>query len=371
MDFKNIKIKNTLGMFDMTKGVIMILVVLAHTYGLFEGISANSPFMLLALFLMVLGCAAMPILFVVSGYGFRKMQFKKCLKKQFDILIIPYIVTALITCMVHCISYYILYGGKRVSVMETAKVFIAFAFGFSNHMWEGTFANVACGPIWFLLALVIANLIFNQLLHFFEGKKLLLAALLVSCLGWLLGYVVILPWNINQGLVATLYVALGYYAKKTRLFTSEIPLKYKLLVLVSLFINIVMICLGMEYDMASNDYGAGIITIIVEGILSVALIYIFLLMNDLRGRLCSILRCIGRGSLYVLCVHTVEMMGAGKYIQYDFANNWHGSILLRSLIIFGVRFVVVMGASYLFVWVKTAITNKQILNNRIIFKKEK
>ena len=363
MDLKNIKIKNTLGMFDMTKGIIMILVILAHTYGLFDGVASNSPFMLVALFLMVLGCAAMPILFVVSGYGFRKMPFKKCLKKQFEILIIPYIVTALITCMVHCISYYILYGGKRVSVMETAKVFIAFAFGFSNHMCEGTFANVACGPIWFLLALVIANLIFNQLLHFFEGKKLLLAALLVSCLGWLLGYVVILPWNINQGMVATLYVALGYYVKKTRLFTSEIPLKYKLLVLVSLFVNIVMICLKMEYDMSSNDYGAGIITIVIEGILSIALIYAFLLMNSLRGRISNLIRSIGRGSLYVLCVHTIEMMGAGKYIQYDFANNWQGSLWLRSLIIFTVRLVLVMGITCAFVRIKTAIYNKQTNKN--------
>lgn len=371
METKKCKIKNTLGMFDMIKGVVMILVILAHTYGLFEGLKADSPFMLITLLLMVLGCAAMPILFVVSGYGFRKMPFLKCLKKQIQTLVIPYAVTAVITCILHCIFYYLLYGGKRYALYETAKVFLAFAFGISQKMFEGEFKEIACGPIWFLLALVFSNIIFNQLLHYFEGKKLLLAATMVSCFGWLLGYVVVLPWSINQGLVATLYVALGYYLKKKRLFTSEISLKYKLIVVVSLILNIILICSDKAFDMSCNDYGAGIITIIVEGILSVALIYVFLLMNDLRGRLCSILRCIGRGSLYVLCVHTVEMMGAGKYIQYDFANNWHGSILLRSLIIFGVRFVVVMGASYLFVWVKTAITNKQILNNRIIFKKEK
>lgn len=359
MDNNKVKIKNTLGMFDMIKGVMMILVLLYHTYGIFDWVDSNSPFMIIVLLLYILGGAAMPTLFVVSGYGFRKMKFKKCLKKQLDILVVPYIITAFITCLVHCISYYVLYGGKRVAVKETLKVLFAYSIGLSKDAGWGSLKNVSCGPIWFLLALAISNIIVNQLLQRFEGKKLLVVAAMVSCIGWLLGYIIALPWSFNQGLVATFYVALGYYAKKTRLFTSEISKKKKLVALSAFVCDIFLIIFFNGFDMASNRYGAGFLTILVEGILSIVLIYAFLIMNNVRGKISNLLRAVGRVSMYVLAIHNIEMMGAGKYIQYDFANNWHGSLLLRSLIIFGVRFVVVMVATYLFVWVKTAITNNR------------
>ena len=369
VESKKTRIKNSLGMFDMLKGVMMILVLLYHTYGLLDCIDSNSPFMIIVLLLYILGGLSMPALFIVSGYGFRKMKFKKCLKKQFNTLVVPYIITTFITCFVHCISYYLLYGGKRVAIKETLKVLFAYAIGLSKDAGSGFMENVACGPIWFLLALVVSNLVFNQLLQYFEGKKLLIASAVVSCIGWLVSYIIALPWSFNQGLVATFYVALGYYAKKTRFFTSEISLKMKLIVLIAFATDIICIIFFNGFDMASNKYGAGILTIVAEGILSIALIYAFLLMNNFRGRVSSILRYIGRVSIYVLAIHNIEMMGAGKYIQYDFTNNWQGNLLLRSIIIFGVRVLVVMAITYAFVLVKEKVVITKLFNTTILLKR--
>ena len=121
--------------------------------------------------------------------------------------------------------------------------------------------------------------------------------------------------------------------------------------------------------MASNRYGAGFLTIVVEGILSIVLIYVFLIMNNVRGKISNLLRTVGRVSIYVLAIHNIEMMGAGKYIQYDFANNWHGDLLLRSIIIFGIRVIVVMAITYTFVWLKEKIDTKEMLNKTIAFRR--
>ena len=75
------KIKNTLGMFDQAKGVVMLFVMLAHTYGLYDYANAHAAefgrFTAIALrFLMVFGEALMPVFFIINGYGYRKTTLK-------------------------------------------------------------------------------------------------------------------------------------------------------------------------------------------------------------------------------------------------------------------------------------------------------
>ena len=110
-------IKNTLGMFDLIKGVIMIMVMLGHTYGLFDELnkydSINAQIgalgihrIIFALLVTIMLKLSMPVLFIISGYGFRKTPFKKCVKNQFDRLMKPYIITALISVVLYFFVQY-------------------------------------------------------------------------------------------------------------------------------------------------------------------------------------------------------------------------------------------------------------------------
>ena len=219
-------ISNTLGMFDYLKGIIMILIMLFHTYGLMDYVSEHEAELNIAIetmleLMLVFSESLMPILFIISGYGFRSTTMNKCFKKQFKLLIVPYVITSVVTLIIHMISYYLLYGGIRFAIKNTFYLFIGFLFGFSKETELNGVVWPTCGPVWFLLALFIGMLVFNLLLKWFEGKKLLAISFVISCVGWGLSFLNILPWCISQGLVSTLYICFGYLAKKNKFFIIQ------------------------------------------------------------------------------------------------------------------------------------------------------
>lgn len=369
MEKERYRIKNTLGMFDLLKGCMMILMILAHTYGLFdimngyesygEFIAAQNPIVLVLLLLfMLVGEASMPILFIASGYGFRKTTFKKCVEKQAKMLLYPYAVTGCVAVVVHFVYYYLRYrSGLRTAVVQTIRLLAGFMLGLPN---EATILGQKigiCGPVWFLLALFIGNVIFNELLQRFEGKALLLVSVLISCVGWALSLLNISPWAISQSLVAVLYICFGHMIKKNKIYTSnEKPVLRIVTMVLILAAHLIMRCFG-EYNMAVSIYTFGPISIIICGLSACLTTYLFLFLNRFKGGISEFIRKIGRLSLYVLCVHTVEIMGMGVYAQYDFVNNFAGNHYVASWTVFGVRTVLVIGGTFLFVWAKDLVTN--------------
>lgn len=375
MEKSKFAIKNTLGMFDMLKGVMMIFMVMAHTYGLFDllygyesyeaFIAAQNPVVLfLLLLLMAFGEASMPVLFVISGYGFRKTTFKKCVNKQFKMLVIPYLVTMCVTVVLHFIIYFLLYRpGGRETTVQTLKLFASFLFGFSTETHYFGISLGVCGPVWFLLALFIGNVIFNELLNRFEGMKLLVAASVVSFIGWLLSLGSPIPWAISQGFVAVLFLCLGYMCKKYKIFTSsKNPALRAVVVLAIIALGMVRRLFG-EFNMALNAYTFGFVSIVISGLFSCASVYLFLYLNRLNGKISGFIRKIGRLSLYVLCIHAIEMMSMGVYVQYDFINNWQGVRQVACWLVFAVRFAIVVIGTDVFIWAKDLIAKKKETNN--------
>lgn len=356
------EIKNTLGMFDFLKGSIMLIVMLSHTAGLFDFMQDYSSFgqvvkdygVVLVVFYLaiyILGEASMPIMFILSGYGFRKTSFKKCLKKQCKTLLIPYVISMLLVTVVHFVAFSLYYGNIRENLVDTAKIFKYMLLGYASST-----------PNWFLLALIIGNLVFNMLLNYLDGKKLAIAALLVACAGWGLSLGKPVPFSFSQGLIATLYICAGYYAKKKKLFVSEYSaVKRTLIIVGTILFSLSLKGIGDDMNMAFCTYTLGPFTIIGNLFVSIGLIYIFLLLNRFRGVLLSQISRIGRYSLYVLCIHSIELKSVGEYIQWIFIERWTGTYAIRTLIQFGTRVVVVIGITYLFIRIKRLIICK--MNN--------
>ncbi|WP_026519127.1 acyltransferase family protein [Butyrivibrio sp. FCS006] len=347
-------IKNTLGMFNLYKGFAMIFMIMHHTYekvpviGILQMVSP--PFIV---------SAAMPALFVISGYGFRKTTNKKCVVKQWNTLIIPFIYVLISVTIVHFLYYFFVFGERRVAIEETAKIFMITALGITYENFLG-FNLPMCGPIWFILALALGNILFNFLLNHLEGIKLLIAAAGVATLGWIIGLFVILPWCILQGMIATFFICIGYFVKKNKLFTTSWSTRQKVLSIGTILVlNIIAMIAGDKCIMAYNYYSHGIITIIFNGISAVFVIYCFLYLNRFDGIISNAIRNIGRLSLYVYCIHSVEYMGFGRYFQYDLANNWKWHPALYSLSLFCGRLFLVLVATYFLVWIKGIIENRE------------
>ena len=97
------KIVSRLGMFDLAKGIGMIIVVLSHILGYYNlqltGFTIFYPFWYI-------------------GYGMRKRPIGRCLKQQARYYIYPYIYTGIVTVIVYGVMHYITFGYKDGAIYE-------------------------------------------------------------------------------------------------------------------------------------------------------------------------------------------------------------------------------------------------------------
>ncbi|SDB46266.1 Fucose 4-O-acetylase [Pseudobutyrivibrio sp. YE44] len=360
MKTSSFKIKNTLGMFDLLKGAVMFSMIIGHTHGLVGGGNQNPISMVISFVLTFFGEAAMPALMIVSGYGFRKAPTKKCFVRLYKTLLIPYFITVVLTAVARVLGNYFVYGGFVYSVKEAVKVLLGGLVGVTRDTSIAGHMIYDCGPCWFMMALVLACLIFNELLKHFKGKNLFVASLVISCIGWALSLGPGLPFTISQGLVSTLYICIGYMAKKEKFFVSLTETKKIVgLSLGAVIVNLIFKGLGGEFYLAHSTYSYGPIAIFVTAASATAVIYWFLHLNRYTGKISSGLRNVGRNSLYVLCAHSIEYTAIGKYVQIDFFEKWVGSSGPRILAMIALRIIVDFTLAYGYVGVKKYFSNKQ------------
>ena len=329
------KIENTVGMFDMLKGVMMILVVFAHNSSVFPGSFLNEAtaessykairfmsfvyelhilprivFSLVTLFIVPM----MPILLIIGGYGFRKRPVSKSIKGYYKDLIKPYIYTTIAIIICNTCIHYAFFRYLPGALKESFRVFISLVLGVSQTITLGEETIYANGPIWFMLAMFWSLIIFNVIMNYAKEKLIPYIVFAISLVGWLLSYLKFTPWCLSQGMVAVLYAYIGYRLKKNKFFSRNFTVKDKILVITLVLIpNIVFTCFGLTTEMADNIYSLGPISYIENGLMGIFLMYLFLRMNSLSGPVSDSIRKIGRYSLYFMCVHTVEMIAVPWY----------------------------------------------------------
>ena len=329
------KIQNTIGMFDLLKGVVMVCMVFAHNAPTFPNMFSNNadpdsainaikilsfvfeipnfPGFLLKL-VELFAAAMMPALLIVGGYGFRKKPGSKNFKANFKDLITPYIYTMIAATICNISFHYAFFRYLPGAVKESLKVFLGLALGASKTFSIGEYTIYANGPAWFLLTMFWSLIIFNIVMNYAKEKMVPCIVFVISVAGWLLGSLEFIPWCLPQGLVGVLYAYMGYKLKKNKFFSREFSVKDKVLAITLVFIpNLVFEVLGLITRMADNIYSLGPISYIENGLLGIIILYIFLVMNSLSGPISNSFRKIGRYSLYFMCVHTVEMIAIPWY----------------------------------------------------------
>ena len=155
---------------DLTKGVCIILVVMAHVGGAFEQLDTNS----------MLSCFRMPLYFFISGVFFKSYEglFGFILRK-INKLIIPFLFFYLSAFLMKYIVWKIAPGVFQLPVSWNELLVV-----FHGH------DLIKFNPsIWFLLALFNCNILF-YLIHFLREKHLpvmFAVTILIGCAGFYLG----------------------------------------------------------------------------------------------------------------------------------------------------------------------------------------
>lgn len=293
---------------DLAKGFCIILVVVRHIM-ISCGCNVDLP---------GLDNMRMPLYFVLSGLFFKDYGgFIQLLVKKLNKLLIPFL-------FFYIGSYLIFYISECVApgLLKTRANGILDAF--TQRYWFN-------GPIWFLLGLFWANIMFCVVsLNF---KKEIARAVIVVCIGCVgagLGVCgKFLPCYFDSAMTSMPFFYMGYFLRKTPLLNANKYDRYNLLFAVALYgVSVAIFYLfdnphvGFSLNAVHGNWVA-IIVSAISGVLAV------LLICKTIGRL-PFVSYLGRYSIITLCTHHLVYRPV-KVVLTHF--NISGGVLLTVLTI--------------------------------------
>lgn len=277
------KPKMGLGMFDLLKGVIIFYMIFRHTVAYVDQTDTLVEKLLFTMFL--------PTLFTVSGYWLKKRKLWDGLKNSVQSLLKPYLVVCAVILVVGAVHRALIHNMR--DWMDSFLIPILL----------GTSDGGRSGAAWFILALFIGWCLFFLAVDRLGEKGQLAAA----CVGALVGALLLPlrpPFQLGQGLIAFFYVYAGYHIKRKKLLERELsPWIYALLIAVWAAGS----CFG-SLNLSTYKIENGILSIPGALCGSFLLIRLFLRLNALEWRVLDPIRWLGRYSLWVLYIHSVEDM---------------------------------------------------------------
>lgn len=264
---------------DVMKGIGMLLVLLGHA-----SIASQTGLK------TIIFSFHMPLFFLISGYYHKKVNYKKLASS----LLLPYIITSLITVLL-----FSSYSDVQGVFEKTLSIF--FPRGCSSKYIEWYHLKQVIGVIWFLPALFWCKIFFdtilkyNTLTHF---HIFIISGVIAYLFIFIHNYILVLPLGICEGAQALLIYSVGYI-----LHHIENKRNYKsILIPICLFIW-GYCCIFSHVDMAKCEYGF----FVVDMIGACGAIYLtYIVSKNIKGKyIIKFLAIIGNISLLILCTHNV------------------------------------------------------------------
>ena len=306
---------NTLGMFDLFKGIGMAVVVLAHTAELYT-IDLGSGLSVSSFILFIYREAMMSAFYIASGYGFRKRSIGKCFEQQLKGVLPYFLYTALATTGLHMVLHYSAFGYWPGTLAESERVLGGFLLGLPHTAVYSGLTFFSCGPMWYLLTMAVGWVLLDILVNALPERYLPFASAFVAALGWGICLVWELPWCLAQGMTVVPYLYLGHLAKKHHWFENPLPTKIRVLVAASALITAAGALLTGETDnMSMGHWNFGPVSILANGIVGLGIVSLFIHLGQRAdGFLSRGFQAVGRRSLHIFCVHTIELIAVPWYL---------------------------------------------------------
>ena len=305
---------SSIGMFDMLKGAGMLAIVLGHTAELYP-LQLSNGLSLTAFLVFVYRETLMAAFFIASGYGFRKRSIGKCIHQQLKSLLKPFCYTAVFTTVLHFIIHYNTFHYLPGSLTESIKVAGGFLLGLPHTATYFGQEFFSCGPMWYLLALLMGWIALDVILNIFPERYIPWAVGGCALLGWGASLVWELPFCLIQGAVITPYLYLGYLAKRQHWLDQPLSRRMSCILWAAvLLVPVAAFATGITDCVSMAEWTLGPISILLDGLAGLLFVRLFLRLNRHRNALVSFFEAIGRRSLYIFCIHTVELTAIPWYL---------------------------------------------------------
>lgn len=311
--------KNSIGMFDFVKGFAVCTIILGHTLMFInegENITLSiTNIIFLRILYLCFGYGTMAMFILISGYGFRKKKVWSCIKQQVNYILKPYIIVTISIVVIFPIVHYTFFKGKAAAMKEMIREVLAFLLVLSGDsgIVIGEYALYSCGAIWFMIALMNSWILLNLIMHIENQKIQKILVLLITVIGCFLSRYGVWPFCFQQSLIFTGYLYAGYWIKKNKILEKKFSTWEKIL------LGICVIIGGSigQVEMANNVYALGIFDVIFSGVVGFLMLKVALNINKISCGIISIIKKIGRYSLWIICLHTVESICFPWYLLTD------------------------------------------------------
>ena len=241
-----------------------------------------------------------PVFYLITGYFMKEESVPHFLRKKAKTLLLPYMITCMAVVVLQGITA--LFNSRRVA--GTLWVWIKaslYGAGSSYHLPE---AFTPIGAVWFLWATFWGSLLMQFVLRWDQVMQAVWAAVLFA-FGCLTAHrLVWLPFDIQPGCCAVLYMYAGYMAGKKE---DEIKKLVKKAWPAAFFVWFAFIYTFTSFALVRCDYGKGAIDIAASFCAAYCIFFLSEKLDRAGGRAVDVLAHIGRCSLIILCVHLVEM----------------------------------------------------------------
>ena len=269
----------------MAKGICIISVILGHL----EASWINR----------IVFMYHLPVFFLLAGYFLKKQKTEWIfIKKKANRLLVPYIVTCAFVVMIASAKALI----KGVSVWKPFSEWCIAALYGAGDDWSDPLSK-GIGAIWFLLALFFALVIVHYLLDKKYYKGMIIG---IAFVGWYSFELtkVWLPLSIQAGMLASLYVLIGYEARKEGFTIQNMRLG---LLSILFIIAIFSIQQFNGFWLVHNYLGNGFVDLFGSLAASVIVIAVsmYICQHSPIGK--RILEFFGKNSLTILCAHLIEL----------------------------------------------------------------
>ena len=169
--------------------------------------------------------------------------------------------------------------------------------------------------MWYLLALLMGWILLDVILNIFPERYIPWAVGGCALLGWGASLVWELPFCLIQGAVITPYLYLGYLAKRQHWLDQPLSRRMSCILWAAvLLIPAAAFATGITDCVSMAEWTLGPISILLDGLAGLLFVRLFLRLNRHRNALVSFFEAIGRRSLYIFCIHTVELTAIPWYL---------------------------------------------------------
>ncbi len=288
---------------DVARGIAIILVIIGHS-------CRPSSTLAKAIFSF-----HMPFFFIISGYFFRRdNNFSNLVSGKAKSLLLPYLTTALIV-----YGYWLLVVRYRLHDLTQpstmAITFLkSFVYGAGNVVKQYP-SIVPIGPIWFLLALFSANILFFIILKITRQSKMYIQAvlfLLISIAGCMIGKYLFLPWSLDIALASQFFMFSGYVIS-TRIQQLK-DISAPLIAPIFLFWIYDIYAGGISLN--NREYNNILISFAGAIAGSLVLLYASYQLSKIKS-MEKALSFIGMSTLVILCFHTMDNSFALWDLRWD------------------------------------------------------